>query len=107
VLGPDIAWTRVIQEVATVIPSDVWLTSFSGTRGSPDKVTFSGRGFDHTSTARWLFRVGELPTFSDLWVANSTKSGVGSLTTVTFASDANLTQAARSDRAKRFSSEAG
>src|SRR5437763_1396694 len=29
-LSDDVAWTRVLQEIATVIPNDVWLTSFSG-----------------------------------------------------------------------------
>src|SRR5436305_6503405 len=29
-LADDVAWTRLLQEVATVIPNDVWLTSFSG-----------------------------------------------------------------------------
>src|SRR3954454_15973156 len=31
-LAGDVAWTRLLQEIATVIPNDVWLTTFAGTK---------------------------------------------------------------------------
>jgi type IV pilus assembly protein PilM len=96
VLTGDVEWTRLLQEVATAIPNDVWLTSFSGTNAGT--VNFSAMGFDQTSTARWLLRIGELASFNGLWVPSSTKApGPGGL--VTFTSTANLTEAAQSDRA--------
>ncbi|HVE46368.1 MAG TPA: type IV pilus assembly protein PilM [Acidimicrobiales bacterium] len=100
VLADDVAWTRLLQEVATVIPNDVWLTSFTGQKGA--QVNFQARGFDQTSTARWLLRVAELRSLSGLWVPNSTKTGEGSATLVNFTSQANLTPGARSDRAQRL-----
>ena len=100
VLATDVAWTRLFNEVATVLPSDVWLTSFNATNGG--SVNFSAKGFDQTSTARWLLRIAELKSLSGLWVPSSTKDGEGSASTVTFTSDANLTPAANSDRVQRY-----
>ncbi|TML41738.1 MAG: type IV pilus assembly protein PilM [Actinobacteria bacterium] len=87
VLSNDVAWTRFITDVASVMPSDVWMTSFQGTSGSPAKVIFNLNGFDHTSTARWLLRIGDLSSVTGLWVPSSTKS----TNLVTFSSNANLT----------------
>lgn len=104
VLSNDVAWTRLFQEIATVLPSDVWLTSLSA-QTSPNgtgSLQLSMKGFDHTSTARWLLRSADLKDISGVWVPSSTKSGQGNLTTVTFSSQASLTAAARSDRLQRF-----
>ncbi len=109
VLADDIAWTRLFQDVATQIPNDVWITTFSGQKGPAaaaaaaaaptGTVTFQNMGFDQTSTARWLLRIGELRSLSGLWVPNSTKAGEGANALVTFQSQANLTPEARSTRA--------
>lgn len=99
VLANDVAWTRLFNEVATVLPSDVWLTSFTAQNGS---VNFAAKGFDQTSTARWLLRMAELKSLSGLWVPTSTKSGEGTSSIVTFTSDANLTPAAGSNRLQRY-----
>ncbi len=104
VLADDVAWTRLFNEVATVIPNDVWLTSFNATKGPPGNVTVQAQGFDHTSTARWLLRLGELKSLSGVWVPNSSKQGEGGASIVTFTSNANLTPQARSDRAQAFAS---
>jgi type IV pilus assembly protein PilM len=107
----DVAWTRFIQEVATVIPGDVWITTFSGTKGAGAEgeptlgtVNFSLMGFDHTSTARWIMRLGSLPTLNGLWVPSSNKTE-GPPTTVTFSSSAQLTPLAATDRAAQFALE--
>ncbi|MFP5377622.1 MAG: type IV pilus assembly protein PilM [Acidimicrobiia bacterium] len=103
VLATDVAWTRLFNEVATVLPNDVWLTSFNGKAGG--EVNFSAKGFDQTSTARWLLRMGELRSLSGLWVPNSAKDGEGAASTVTFTSDAALTPAANSQRVQRYLEE--
>ncbi|MGQ0519797.1 MAG: type IV pilus assembly protein PilM [Actinomycetota bacterium] len=103
VLATDVAWTRLFNDVATQLPNDVWLTSFTGKSGGG--VNFSAKGFDQTSTARWLLRMAEVNSFSGVWVPSSTKDGEGSASTVTFTSDANLTPAANSDRVQRFLEE--
>ncbi len=106
VLAGDVAWTRMLQEVATVIPNDVWLEAFTGTAGTagaPGTVTFSAKGYDQTSTARWLLRLSEVDSFTDLWVPSSTKTPEGTAPeSVTFSSNANLTPAASSDRAAQY-----
>lgn len=106
VLATDVAWTQMLQEVATVIPNDVWLDSFSGTAGTataPGTVTFSAKGYDQTSAARWLLRLDEIGAFEDLWVASSTKTPEGtSPEFVTFSSNAELTPAAISERAAEY-----
>src|SRR5207247_7566290 len=33
-LSDDVAWTRLLQEIATVLPNDVWLTAFTGQKSS-------------------------------------------------------------------------
>jgi type IV pilus assembly protein PilM len=106
VLADDVAWTRLFTEVATLIPTDVWLTSFNGqkgtTAGTPGTVNVQANGFDQTSTARWLQRIGDLKSLSGLWVPTSAKSGEGSAALVSFTSQANLTPQAVSDRAQRL-----
>lgn len=99
-LTGDIAWGRLIQEVATVLPNDVWLTAFNG---SGDGVQFSAMGFDQTSTARWIQRISQLESLTSLWVPSSTKTPAGSeRSLVTFSSSASLTPAAQSNRAERY-----
>lgn len=116
-LADDVAWTRVLQEIATVIPNDVWLTSFQGqkagasggttpstaTAGSTvGAINIAAMGIDHTSSARWLLRIGDLPSFTGVWLPSSTKA-VGQ-PTVQFTSTANLTPAAKSgqDRLSQY-----
>ena len=106
ILANDIAWTRLLQQISTVIPNDVWLTSFAGSTGAggggAGTLNLAAMGFDHTSAARWLLRVSELPSLSNLWLPSSSKQGEGAGALVTFQSTASLTEAARSDRAARY-----
>ncbi len=113
VLADDLAWTRLFQEIATVLPGDVWLTSFNATGAAQGgtgasstgagSVTVGAIGFYQTSTARWLLRLGELESLQDLWVPSATKppEGVGQ-TLVTFSSSATITEKARSNRSERY-----
>ena len=108
VLANDVAWTRLLQEVATVMPNDVWLTAFSGT-SSPDDgtgaITVSAMGFEQPSTARWLLRLDDLGSITGLWVPTSSRTGGSDGEAVQFSSNAELTPAARSDRAADFAEE--
>lgn len=113
-LADDVSWSRLLTQIATVIPNDVWLTSFSGQKSgrAPDgtatgTVNVSAMGFDHTSAARWLLRVGELPSLSGLWLPSSTRSGTGPESLVSFQSTAELTPAAHVDRSRRYLGEEG
>ena len=108
-LSDDVAWTRLLQEIATVLPNDVWLTAFtgqkaggSGTQGPTGVGTISvtGQGFDQSSAARWLLRVGDLKSLTGLWLPSSTRSGESG-GTITFSSTAALTPQAKSGNDRR------
>ncbi len=118
-LSDDVAWTRLLQEIGTVIPNDVALNTFSGQKpnaggatagaaaaptstSTVGSITVNAQGIDQTSSARWLLRVGDLPSLTGVWLPSSTKSAGNSL--VTFTSTADLTQAAKSgsDRSSQY-----
>ena len=104
-LDGDIDWSRVIQEVAAVLPSNVWLTGFEGGRGTPTapgNVSFNAMGFDHTDTARWIIRISDLDSLTGLWVPSSAKQAAAGRTLVTFSSNATLAPAAESTRVQRY-----
>ena len=112
-LSDDVAWTRLLQEIATVIPDDVNLTSFNGAKaatggtaggataaapGTVGSINVTAQGFDFTSAARWLLRVGDLPSLSGVWLPSATRSTGAS--GVTFTSTANITPAAQSGQGR-------
>jgi Tfp pilus assembly protein PilN len=132
-LGSDVSWSRMLQDLARTIPNDVWLTSFQGTvtqtvptapvtpttvpGAAPTTtvplvtpaaeltgtVNFSAVGLDYPSVAAWLKMISQLPSLNDLWVPNITKATLGSRDIVNFTSTANLTPKARSNRLERYS----
>ena len=106
-LSDDVAWTRLLQEIGTVIPNDVALTTFVGTKAgagtgtataattsSVGSINVNAQGIDFTSAARWLLRVSALPSLTGVWLPSSSRSAGPS--PVTFASTADLTPAAKS-----------
>jgi type IV pilus assembly protein PilM len=119
VLKTDVDWPTIFNDVATEIPADVWLTSFQGQKGAATggaggaaavpansstigNVTIQGKGFDHTSTARWLLRIGDLKEFTGLWVTQSQASKVNDTLVVGFTSQATLTDHALAKRLDRY-----
>lgn len=107
-LGTDVTWTKLVQEVATVMPEDVWIDTFVGSAPNATEngsFTVTGSGSDHTSSARWLLRLDALESISDLWVPNSVRKpdgDFGELSEVTFASTGLLTDRALSSRLERY-----
>ena len=105
-LSDDVAWTRLLQEIGTVIPNDVALTTFSGTKAgggtsgtttassSIGSINVSAQGIDFTSAARWLLRIGDLPSLTGQWLPSSSRAAGAGL--VTFTSTADLTPGAKS-----------
>ena len=132
VLATDVSWSRMLQEIARTIPNDSWLTTFQGTvanggtttatsgtttiagatgvTGAPAAGTkigtasFGATGLDFTSVASWIQRIGEIPSFTNLWVPNATKDSgtAASRSLVTYSSTADLTTSAISDRAAKY-----
>ena len=107
-LARDVSWTKLIQELATVMPEDVWIDTFVGsspTELEPGSFTVTGSGTDHTSSARWLLRLDSLESITGLWVPSSVRKSdgdLGQLSEVNFASTAFLTDRALSSRLERY-----
>jgi hypothetical protein len=124
ILENDVSWAVQLQEIARTIPDDTWLTSYQGTvttgaatpaaAGVPattpvatpgaltGTVSFSATGLDFPAIASWLTRVGEIPSYSNVWVPTATSTEIGGRTVVDFTSNAALTAEAQSDRKNRF-----
>ncbi|MSO36800.1 MAG: type IV pilus assembly protein PilM [Acidimicrobiia bacterium] len=96
-VATDISWARMLQEIARTIPSDSWLTAFTGTSifgltsagaeapvqsvagsAAGGNATFTVMGLDFPSVSAWIQRISTIPSFTDLWVPTATK---GSSTT--------------------------
>jgi cell division ATPase FtsA len=114
-LATDVDIPRFMDRLVGQMPTDVSLSSFSMSlsAGSPagaggvktaamGTVTVSGTGLSHDSTAHWIAKMRELGILSDIWVPSSTKGAAAGADSVTFSSNANITAAAKSDRASKY-----
>lgn len=122
-LSYDVAWSRLLQELAVTMPSDAFMTSFQGVSTAPGStapgvppvppgtlvlagvpsggVTINGAGLGFPSVAAWLQRVTEIKSIDDTWVTNAVKSPSSQGDVVLFTAAANLTDSARSGRLNR------
>ena len=111
--GGEVSWYRVLQDIATTMPTQTWLTSYQSSRSTPAQrgpvvvtgsFSVSGRGFDHPDSADWLARISQMREVAGLWLSSSSVSGEGAAKTATFASSGSLTSEAWSPRARRAAS---
>lgn len=103
-LADDVDYVRLLQQLAAVMPDDVWLTSFNAQKGSgqvPSKVSFAVSSVSQESVVRWVQQLKAVPALGDLWVPSISKTD-GTNAVVTFQSTASLTPDARSSRVDRF-----
>lgn len=108
VLATEVAWGRLLNDLARVIPDRVWLSGFTGTASVSEEnpalfgqVQLNGTAFDYPDTASWL-RVldsDQWPALGGGWVNSTQVSVIGEVTVVDFNSVASLTRAGLSDRA--------
>ncbi len=113
-VATDISWARMLQEIARTIPSDSWLTAFTGTStfgltpaGTAAPVqsvagsvaggnaTFTVMGLDFPSVSAWIQRISTIPSFTDLWVPTATK-GSSTTTATDPTSSSTVTSGGRS-----------
>ena len=105
-LSDDVAWTRLLQEIATVLPNDVWLTSLSahapaspasaapaplvapGT--APDGFVINGYTYSQDGVARLLSRLNVLPDINNVQLQTSSLTKVGLQDVVQFTILANV-----------------
>jgi Tfp pilus assembly protein PilN len=97
----EVRWSVLLNDISLVIPSDVWLTTFSGAvaggAGAPvtgtapiGSITMSGNTFTHLDVAKWLSRLAIVKEFAFPYLTLSAKSEQ----TVTFNSTVDIAPAA-------------
>ena len=106
-LKGDVDWVRFLAQLASVMPSQVSISSFSGTRvagttgstGSVGTVTFSVSGpGDAKDAAQWIQGLHRDPALQGTWVSGISISGQNGKSTAAFSSTANLTTTSQSNR---------
>ena len=93
-LAGRVDWSRLLSEVALVLPSDIYLTQMGATQPSvgvagapntPGQLTMAGRALDvpndvpdlgYKSIAKLLSRLADLQQLDAVWLTDSTKPAV-------------------------------
>lgn len=77
----EIAWHKMLNEISMVIPSDVCLTSFAGDteggitcKGYTLDYSFDAPDLGHKPVAKWMIRLGEIKTLTQIWLTFSQKT---------------------------------
>src|ERR671935_1546708 len=99
-LSRRVSWGRVLREFATVLPSDVWLTSLrakapsspasaapptpTGAGAAPTGFTINGYTYSQDGVARLLSRLSVLPDLHNVQLQTSSLSKVGRQRVVQF-----------------------
>jgi Tfp pilus assembly protein PilN len=99
-LSRRVSWDRVLREFATVLPSDVWLTSLSAkapaspasaapptptaSGAAPTGFTINGYTYSQDGVARLLSRLSVLPDLHNVQLQTSSLSKVGRQRVVQF-----------------------
>lgn len=113
-LVSDIAWGRLLNDLARIIPDRIWVTSLSGTVEQDEdnpfllgQVAISGIAFDYPDASSWLrvLDAEEWPALGGGWVSSTNRSTIGESPVVNFTSVASLLDAARSNRVEERTPE--
>jgi Tfp pilus assembly protein PilN len=105
-LSRRVSWDRVLREFATVLPSDVWLTSLTAHAPSspassapaapvapgtaPDGFVINGYTYSQDGVARLLSRLNVLPDLTNVQLQTSSLTKVGLQDVVQFTILANV-----------------
>ena len=113
-LAGDVSWSNILHDLSGAVPSNVWLTSISGTTTTPQAVssgsttasptvvgsiTFSGDAMDTGSVVSWLRSLVHVPGWVNAWVSSAQKTSVGSTNVWQFSSSVDLDKSVESSRA--------
>ena len=101
----EVRWSLLLNNISLVIPSDVWLTNFSGsvqpaaatptaTAGPIGTIQVSGNTFTHLDVARWLSRLSGVDEFLFPYLSLSSKSTTDTEALVDFNSSVQLSEEA-------------
>ena len=116
-MGREVRWSYFLNDLSLRTPSKVWLTSMSVTEtvdssaavvapgtttayGDPGigTVTFAGKGYQHNDVASWLRALGQQKGLANPYFSQSIKEKIDSQDSVTFTSQATITEDALSGR---------
>jgi Tfp pilus assembly protein PilN len=122
-MGQEIRWSRFLNDLSIVTPGKVWLTNVTvvqqdanaslaaaaptpGAYETPNigTITFQGKGSTHNDVAAWLKALGAEKGLANPYFTLSTEQKIGSEDSVTFDSQAVITEDLLSGR---FTDKAG
>jgi Tfp pilus assembly protein PilN len=100
-IGKRVAWDRILRRFALVLPSDVWLTSLTGSvpldsaattaattssalPATPTALQIQGYTYSQASVARLLERLQVLPDLKNVQLTSSQTSPLGNKNVVSF-----------------------
>ena len=100
-IGKRVAWDRILRRFALVLPSDVWLTSLTGTvpldsttstavatssalPATATALQIDGYTYSQASVARLLARLQVLPDLKNVQLTNSQTSKLGNQNVIQF-----------------------
>jgi len=96
----EVRWSVLLADVSLVVPSDVWLTNFTGSvslgvdqeeEGSVlGTIQMDGTTFDHPDVARWLTRLDGVDAFLIPYISLSTRTQIANVQVVDFNSSVQL-----------------
>ena len=101
----EVRWSVLLNDISLVIPSDVWLTNFTGSvqtstgqRGPVEAnvpigtISLGGSTFTHLDVAKWLSRLSVVREFAFPYLTMSAKGVVGDQPVVSFNSSVQLSR---------------
>ncbi len=118
-MGKEIRWSYFLNDLSLLTPSKVWLTSLAvvenvdpvavaapAVAGAPatigpaaiGTVTFVGKGGDHNDVAAWLRALAGEKGLTKPYFTRSVQENIGTVGSVTFDSQADITEEALSGR---------
>ncbi len=87
-LAGRILWSRILNETSMIIPSDVWLSGFTGDAAAG--ISFKGYTFDHPAVAKWMVRQKEIDILNNIELLYSRKSELNKQNVIEFNTTARL-----------------
>jgi Tfp pilus assembly protein PilN len=113
-LATDVAWGRLLNDLARIIPDRLWITSMAGTVTVDEEnpfllgqVSVTGVAFDYPDASSWLrvLDAEEWPALGGGWISSTSRAEIGESPVVNFTSVASLLDAARSNRVEERTPE--
>jgi len=101
----EVRWSVVLADVSLLIPSDVWLTNFTGSvsasvQNAPGvaasqsigTIQLTGVTFSHLDVAKWLTRLAQIEAFANPYLSLSSKGVISTTEVVNFNSNVQLSE---------------